>query len=218
MTSFLRVGIAFSPSLFSYSLASAVNKDPEIKVSAVIHTKETIIEQLKKKSIDMYLMDLDHINLEDYKDVTHLIHTDPHAKLIFLGSCQKKSICLRALELGCNGIIHKKMDLEVIVDMLKAVKEDHVLIPKELIDYMIMKSFMIDQKDSGHKVNIPPELNFTQREKEIAEYLLNGLDNSDISLHLNLSHGTVKNYISKIYDKLNVKNRKDALNVLRKYL
>ena len=58
---------------------------------------------------------------------------------------------------------------------------------------------------------------FTEREKDIIKQVINGLSNQQIADELFISLQTVKNYISRIYKKLNVKSRIDLLNLIRNF-
>jgi len=57
---------------------------------------------------------------------------------------------------------------------------------------------------------------FKPRELEIIEWLVQGKDNREIAETLFLSLGTVKNYVSQIYMKLEVANRTNAIIALKK--
>lgn len=54
---------------------------------------------------------------------------------------------------------------------------------------------------------------FREREKEIVNMIIEGLSNKEISKSLFLSEGTVKNYVSNIYIKTNVRNRVQLINL-----
>ena len=59
------------------------------------------------------------------------------------------------------------------------------------------------------------ELHFTPREQELMYYIVEGLSNDEIARHLFLSPGTVKRYIHHIYQKLNVRNRVQAVTMIK---
>lgn len=63
--------------------------------------------------------------------------------------------------------------------------------------------------------SIPPTQDFSPRELEVLRLLADGLSNKQIAKQLNLSEGTVKNYVSSLLDKLGVKNRTQAANTAR---
>ena len=58
---------------------------------------------------------------------------------------------------------------------------------------------------------VPALSGFTGREAEILEYIAQGLDNAQIAAHLKLSEKTVRNHITRIFDKLAVENRGQAI-------
>ena len=75
----------------------------------------------------------------------------------------------------------------------------------------IHASFASLQKDSNEKDNLDNLL--SKREIEILEYMSLGMSNSDIADHLHRSVGTIKLHAHRIYKKLDVKNRVEAVNL-----
>jgi DNA-binding CsgD family transcriptional regulator len=73
----------------------------------------------------------------------------------------------------------------------------------------------------GRRIKKPFDLRkrfrFTERELQIAEEIINGNSNRDISNNLNISERTVKTHITHIYRKLNIKNKVQLLRILEKY-
>jgi DNA-binding NarL/FixJ family response regulator len=69
-------------------------------------------------------------------------------------------------------------------------------------------------KENNNKVNLK-DLDLTEREIEVGALIAGGLTNKEISEKLYISLGTVKNYVTNIYDKLGVANRAAAVIHLR---
>ena len=57
----------------------------------------------------------------------------------------------------------------------------------------------------------------TTREKEVLDLICKGLSNESIGNHLYISKHTVKRYVSSIYNKLNINNRKELMVYIRQY-
>jgi len=61
-------------------------------------------------------------------------------------------------------------------------------------------------------------IGMTEREKELAEHMVRGLNNREIAAALFIAEGTVRNYINKIYGKLDVVDRAQAIIRLQRLL
>ncbi|MFC2119170.1 LuxR C-terminal-related transcriptional regulator [Bacteroidota bacterium] len=85
--------------------------------------------------------------------------------------------------------------------------------------FIKQKNFQVFPKipDSKNLEDVFTNYNFTPREKELMFLILEGKSNKDISEELFISLQTVKNYISKIYKKIGLKNRVQFVNFVRKY-
>jgi len=104
----------------------------------------------------------------------------------------------RALEIGASGYILKNSPPERILAAIATVAQGGTVFGPDILDY-IRTITRIPQKDIFK--------NLTDREKEIARLVAEGLSNTQIAQALYLSHGTVRNHISTILEKMNLEHR-----------
>lgn len=81
-----------------------------------------------------------------------------------------------------------------------------------------VRAFLGEQTDSSETSPTPPAVfvELTQRERDVLDLIAQGLDNGEIAARLVVSHKTVRNHISHIFDKLMVKNRAQAIVLARR--
>lgn len=105
----------------------------------------------------------------------------------------------------------KAVDPEYLVQGIKMVYHGGSLIPQQLAKEVFshIHSGNAEQSEQPNSTNNSYDLN--GQELKVLKYLTQGLSNKDISEKMFLSVGTVKNYISNIYSKLNVNNRASAI-------
>jgi DNA-binding NarL/FixJ family response regulator len=126
----------------------------------------------------------------------------PEIKIIMLTMHNEDEYLMAALREGADGYLLKDTPSDQVVDAIKMVeKGESILHPemtKKLIDFHQQKSTENDSQ-------------LTDREQEVLICLVNGLSNKDIASSLFISDKTVKIHVSKIFKKLGVKSRSQAV-------
>lgn len=109
-----------------------------------------------------------------------------------------------ALEAGANGYLLKKTALSKITDSLIELYEGGAPMSTQIARKVIEK---MHGRDAGNEKNV-----LSPREKEILQLLAKGLLYKEISDSLNITSGTVRQHIHRIYEKLHLQNRTEAIN------
>ncbi|MEL4026026.1 response regulator transcription factor [Lysinibacillus endophyticus] len=195
--------------LIRKSLKIVLESMSEIRIIGMASNGEEAIQLCEREKPDIVLMDIQMPVMDGVK-ATETIKTQmPETKVIILTTFQDITYVMNALNAGAEGYILKAVDPQFLVDGIKMVYHGGSLIPQELAKevFQSIHSSPVEQ-DSSVSSN-PYEL--SQQELKVLKYLAQGLSNKAISERMFLSLGTVKNYISNIYSKLNVKNRSAAI-------
>lgn len=195
--------------LIRKSLKIVLESMSEIRIIGMASNGEEAIQLCEREKPDIVLMDIQMPVMDGVK-ATETIKTQmPETKVIILTTFQDITYVMNALNAGVEGYILKAVDPQFLVDGIKMVYHGGSLIPQELAKevFQSIHSSPVEQ-DSSVSSN-PYEL--SQQELKVLKYLAQGLSNKAISERMFLSLGTVKNYISNIYSKLNVKNRSAAI-------
>lgn len=144
---------------------------------------------------DVLLMDIrmkEMSGLDAAKDVLSL---DPAAKILLITTFQDDIYIADAIRMGCRGYILKE-NISGIVPAIEAVA----------MDQQVFDSRIVERMSQGIPVvEIDPDL--TDREKDILALVGGGLNNKEIAEKLFLSEGTVRNYISNLLEKLELRDR-----------
>ena len=101
---------------------------------------------------------------------------------------------------GVEGYVLKSNSSESIIESIKTVYSGNVVFEKEVVG-MISNMIGKDKKLSQHKLNI------TDKEYILAELISKGLSNKEISEKLFMGEGTIRNNISVLLDKLELRDR-----------
>jgi len=113
------------------------------------------------------------------------------AKIILWVHSISTELALQAMSLGVRGILRKTLPTETLLRCLTRVNEGELWFEKALTDSIM----------SARRYSL------TRREGQLVSLLSQGLKNKEIATALNISEGTVKVYLSRLFQKLGVKDR-----------
>lgn len=134
--------------------------------------------------------------------VKRIREANPDAAVLVFGLHLDLPLASSALRVGARGFIHAAMEPEQIIRALKVAEKGEIVAPRELLEYLIIE----DPKD----LNV-----LSARQREILEFVGDGLSNAQIAKKLFLTESTVKQHLRAAYKLLGVKNRTEAARLLR---
>ncbi len=185
--------------LVCMSLKMILEADSDITVAAVGNDGAEALPLYKQHNPDVLLMDIRMKGMNGTDALAELVKGYPDAKVLFLTTFVDDEYIVKALELGAKGYIVKQ-NYENIVPALKAVHSGQNVYGTEVMEKIpeLMKaSDTFDYASYG----------ISEKEYEIITLVADGLSNKEIASNLYLSEGTVRNYLSSILEKLELRDR-----------
>ncbi len=147
--------------------------------------------------IDLVLQDI-RLKEENGIDIaSKLLEYDEEAKIILLTTFKDEEYINKAIRVGVKGYILKD-NIDSLFKSIQTVMAGNMVLDSEVIK---------DIKLSDKKKKSIEDFDITERELDIIKLLAEGMSNKEISQSLYLSEGTVRNYISNLLDKLNLRDR-----------
>jgi DNA-binding NarL/FixJ family response regulator len=136
----------------------------------------------------------------------------PNVKVLMLTTFKDSELIFEALEEGASGYLLKDMPTDTIVQAIMTVYAGGVVLPPELTTQVLKElkrtNKLETQKNSLQAPNSIKEL--TERELEVLVQLGHGCSNKEIANKLFITEGTVKNHVSNIISKLELRDRTQA--------
>ncbi|AYB47331.1 response regulator [Paenibacillus lautus] len=204
----IKVLIADDQELILESLHIVLSMEEDLEIVGLAKNGEEALKGCEQFMPDIVLMDINMPVMDGVAATALIKERIPATKIIMLTSYKEVDYVLAALRRGAEGYLLKALHPKELAAGIRVVQAGGTLISQEMASKMI-KSI---NNTAPAKNN---EFGLTAREIEVLHKLASGLRNQDIAEALYLSEGTVKNYISTIYSKLNVKGRREAARKAR---
>jgi len=167
------------------------------------------LEALKDLTPDVILMDIRMPRLDGIETLKTLTGQGSKIPVIILTTFDDHELVLSAIRAGARGFLLKDVSLESLVEAIDAVHRGETRIQPAVTE-RVLKAFSELQAQS--KVTLDPvQEPLTQREIEIVRLMAGGYSNKEISRAIFKSEGTIKNHVSNILAKLNVRDRTRAV-------
>lgn len=200
--------------LFREGLAGLLRSQPDMVVVGECGSVHEAVETALKTRPDVILMDF---SLPDGTglDATRAILTElPDAQIIFLTVHDNDERLIAAMRAGAKGYLLKNLSVSKLLASLRALERGEAAISRTMMA-RILEEFA--QSTPSISTSPSPLVGLTSREIEVLQELANGVTNQEIATRLFISENTVKNHIHNILEKLNLHNRREAIDFARKY-
>ncbi len=185
--------------LVALSLKTILESTNRIKVIAMGADGSDAITLFEEHKPDVLLMDIRMDKMTGLEAGEIILKKHPDAKILYLTTFSDDEYIVRALNMGAKGYILKQ-DFEGIAPALEAVMNGQSVFGEKIIEKLPV---LINNKSrfdfSEHDIN--------EKEQEIITLVAEGLSNKEIASELFLSEGTVRNYLSEILEKLELRDR-----------
>ena len=195
----MRIVLIDDDQLVCMSLKMILEADSDITVAAVGNDGAEALPLYKQHNPDVLLMDIRMKGMNGTDALAELVKEYPDAKVLFLTTFVDDEYIVKALELGAKGYIVKQ-NYENIVPALKAVHSGQNVYGTEVMEKIP------DLMKNGDSFDYSA-CDISEKEYEIITLVADGLSNKEIATNLYLSEGTVRNYLSSILEKLELRDR-----------
>ena len=192
--------------LFINSLKTVMEiKDNEIDVIGVCYNGKEAIKFCRKWDPDVILMDVKMPGIDGVQATTSITMSKPKIKIIMLTTFDEDEYVKKALKVGARGYLLKDMLPEDLVYAIKTVANGMMSISPSIINQSLSPKEPEDMPWWYKEMN--------SKELEILKLITHGYDNNEIADKVNLASQTVKNYVSHIYEKMDVRDRMQAMRI-----
>lgn len=185
--------------LVCMSLKMILEASGDIHVSAIGHDGSDALPLYQQYRPDILLMDIRMQHRNGTDALSDVLEQFPDARVLFLTTFVDDEYITKALQLGAKGYIIKQ-DYETIIPALNAVYSGQNVYGSEIMEKL--PGLMQQEASFNYSAH-----DISQKEYEIITLVAQGLSNKEIAARLFLSEGTIRNYLSGILEKLQLRDR-----------
>lgn len=197
----IKVIIADDDPFVCASLETILNAQDDIEVAASATSGPKAMELYEQLEPDVLLMDIQMSDGDGLSAAEGILAKHPDARIVFLTTFSDENYIARALSLGAKGYLIKQ-NVADIAPAVRAVLAGQSVLGDEVVNHIAHAP----NKQAHVSVRFA-EMGLTEREIQIVELIAEGLDNAEIADTLYMGEGTVRNHISAILQKLQLRNR-----------
>lgn len=204
----VKIMIADDQQLIRESLKIILDSDPDFEVVKVVGSGQEVLDSLKTESIDIILMDVRMPNMSGV-DCTRIVKKEyPNIKVIILTTFDDDEYIYDALKYGASGYLLKGCSLEELSTAIHNVLSGGACFNPNVAGKVAQ--FFSQMANSHAEVSFDSEekeYDFSDTEQKIIAQIGHGYSNKEIAQKLGFSEGTIRNYLSVILDKLELRDR-----------
>lgn len=205
----IRVLIADDQSLFAENLATFLqNYAEDIEVVGIAPNGKAASELAAKLSPDVVLMDVFMPVLNGVEATRLILADNPEVKILILSTYDQDEYVRQALKFGAAGYLLKDISPTELIASVRALGNGLIQISPSLVQQLVQE---MHHDPIGDAKPLPEKIKWyrtlTEREKEVFSLIATGCENNQIAQTLHVSEHSVRNYVSRIYSKLEVQNR-----------
>jgi two-component system, NarL family, nitrate/nitrite response regulator NarL len=196
--------------LIQQAMAHLLSAQPDITVVGGARTVQEAVSQSRRHNPDCILMDFSLPDGTGLEAAQAILAEQPHIKIVFLTIHEDEDKIFDAIRHGAQGYLPKHINSAQLLEYLRALKQG---------DYAIQPQYLkriIDKFAHSPSPKAAPQedaSDLTPRELEVLQELKTGASNREIAARLVISEQTVKNHVSRILKKRNIKSRHEIAAV-----
>jgi DNA-binding NarL/FixJ family response regulator len=206
----IRVAVVDDDGLIRDGLGAILETHDDIELIGVAADGEEGVALCVSRKPDVVLMDIRMPVLDGVGATAHIKEQTPGVKVIVLTTFDDADYIRGAMAAGAEGYLLKSSPADAIVESVRAVYRGTTVLQTEiarrLSSLMGVPASEHSEQDSGGAEAIS-RLGLSVRETEVLTLIAEGLSNKEIAGRLHLSDGTVRNYVSEMLIKLDVRDR-----------
>ena len=184
----------------------------QIKVIGMAHDGKEALAILREKQCQMALVDLNMKGMGGIELIKEIKKGFPWIKILVLTTFYDDKNITNAIAGGADGYLLKGGGNDAILAAVEGIMGGQNVIGHEVMERLAV---LLQKNKNIAEANEDLLADMTEREKEICTLLAKGLNNRQIADELYISEGTVKNYISSIYDKTGIHDRSKLIVAMK---
>lgn len=216
----IRILLVEDQDLIRSSLKALLETQSDLQIVGEANNGQRAIEQLEVLHTqflppDIVLMDIQMPIMDGVKATQHICQKYPDTKILILTTFNDTQYIAEAIRYGAKGYVLKDTPAAELIEAIHCIYKGYTQFGPGILEKMVAQ-VSTPKRD---KLDLPPGMTeLTSREREVLLLIAKGSSNREIAQALFLSEGTVRNHISHILARLNLRDRTQAALVANSFL
>jgi len=202
-TATIRLFMADDHALFRDGLARLLSADPDFELVGIAGTTDEALDALTRHEVDVLLLDYMFGDRPADTLVTTLRARGFTGRILLVTAGLPDREARQMIAAGVAGIFHKQRAAEDLARSIREVHEGKVLIDEHYLRKLVQVASADDSR----------ALRFTERERQILAFLMEGLANKEMASELRISESAVKAALQVLFNKTGVRTRSQLVRV-----
>ena len=200
----IRVSIVEDLAEIREGLVDLVRSDKELLMIGSFEDAESAVQKLPDLQADIVVMDINLPGMSGIDCIKNVKEKCPGTQFMMFTVYENDDKVLRAMQAGATGYLLKRTKPEQILEGIKELNQGGSPMSSN-IARKLLNIFLHEKKATKKEI-------LSDRENEVLQLLADGLLYKEIAERLYIGHGTVRQHLHNIYEKLQVHNRTEAVN------
>ena len=196
----INIGIVDDQMIVRAGLVNLITINDNHHISFEASNGKEALECLNNHSIDLLITDLKMPEMNGIELIKNLRLSDAKLPILVLTTFDDSELFVQAIREGANGFLLKDVEYDKLEHAITAIAAGEYLYEPQVLS-------------NNHSINdLPFSMeSLTDTEKQVLRYAAAGFSNKEIATSMYLASGTIKNYISKILEKTQSRDRTQAV-------
>jgi DNA-binding NarL/FixJ family response regulator len=176
-------------------------------VTDTVANGQEVIQSIRTERPDVILMDIRMPKMDGVQCTKIIKENYADIKIIILTTFDDDEFVYNALKYGASGYLLKGVSMDELVEAIRTVHSGRAMINPDIATKVVKLFSQMAKADYSIPVEERNEAELTRTEWKVIEQVEFGASNKEIAEKLNLSEGTVRNYLSAVLNKLGLRDR-----------
>jgi DNA-binding NarL/FixJ family response regulator len=202
----IRVLVADDQSMVRAGFRMLLGGEDDIEVVAEAGDGREAVEKAARFEPNVILMDIRMPDMDGLQATREIIAANPAARILILTTFDLDEYIYEALSAGASGFVLKDDPPEQLIAAIRTVAAGDALLSPSVTNRVISRFARLQRPEP------PKELEeLTSREEDVLRLMAKGLSNAEIGEELFISDTTVKTHVTHVLQKLNLRDRVQAV-------
>mgnify|MGYP005828975301 CR=1 FL=1 len=203
----IKVMIADDQELIRESLGIVLGANPDMEVVGMAADGRQVLEMIPQEKPDVILMDIRMPGMDGVECTRQVKEKYPDIFVIVLTTFDDDEYVYGALKYGASGYLLKGISMKELAEAIRTVISGRAMINPEITDKVVKLFNQMARSNYAIQVDEAQTKELTKTEWKVIQKIGCGFSNKEVASDLCLSEGTVRNYLSSILAKLDLRDR-----------